>query len=109
MSFNGIQQFAAIFSIMQDTRHVLLGGDNQDIRLGQLLEEAKDCVKVRFAEEMPDERFAEHLEQASETVRNWPGWKRSVLDPETVALSMEAIDKGQTEPIQKIINDLEGE
>ena len=37
--------------MIQDTRHVLLGGDNQDIRLGQLLEEAKECIKDRFAEE----------------------------------------------------------
>ena len=51
MSFNGIQQFAAVFRIMQDTRHVLLGGDNQDIHLGQLLEEMKEGVKERFAEE----------------------------------------------------------
>ena len=51
MSFNGIQQFAAVCRIMQDTRHVLLGGDNQDIRLGQLLDEAKDCIRDRFAEE----------------------------------------------------------
>ena len=83
MSFNGIQQFAAILGIMQDTRHVLLGGDNQDIRLGQLLDEAKDRIKDRFAEE--------------------------TLDEETIARSMKAIDEGDTRPIQKIIDDLKGE
>jgi len=87
MSFNGIQQFAAVCRIMQDTRHVLLGGDNQDIRLGQLLDDAKDCIKERFAKE---------------TLVEAP-------DPETVAFSMKAINEGQTEPIQEIIDDLEGE
>ena len=106
MSFNGIQQFAAVLGIMQDTRHELLGGDNQDIRLGQLLEEAKECVKDRFAEETLDEQFIEHMEKASKTVLGWPTWKRSVLGPdqETVDLSMKAIDEGDTEPIQEIID-----
>jgi hypothetical protein len=116
MSFKGIQQFAAVLGIMQDTRQKLLRGDNQDILLGQLLEEMKEGVKDRFAEETlveagADGRFVDHLEQSSETVRDWPRWKQSVLgpDPETVDLSMKAIDEGQTKPIQEIINDLEGE
>jgi hypothetical protein len=88
MSFNGIQQFAAVLSTMQDTRHWLLGGDNQDIRLGQLLEEMKEGVKDRLAEET--------------LVEAGP-------DPETVDLSMKAIDEGQTEPIQEIIDNLEGD
>jgi hypothetical protein len=85
MSFNGIQQFAAVIGIMQDTRYVLLGSDNnQDIRLAQLLDEAKDCVKDRFAEE-------------------------TLIDPDTGwDLSTKAIDEGDTEPIQEIIDDLEG-
>jgi hypothetical protein len=84
MSFNGIQQFAAVLHSMQDTRHVLLGGDNQDIRLGQLLDEAKDCVKERFAEE-------------------------TLIDEEIVELSMKAINEGATKPIQEIIDGLEYE
>ena len=80
MSFNGIQQFAAVLHSMQDTRHMLLGGDNQDIRLGQLLDEAKDCIAVRFAEE-------------------------TLI--EVVELSMKAIDEGDTRPIREIIDDLE--
>ena len=80
MSFNGIQQIAAVLGIMQDTRHVLLGGDNQDIRLGQLLDEAKDCIKDRFAEET------------------------LAPDMETVNASMKAIDEGDTEPIQEVID-----
>ena len=88
MSFNGIQQFAAVCRNMQATRFVLLGGDNQDIRLGQLLDKAMDCVKERFA-------------------------KETLIDPEidmdTVALSMKAIDEGDTQPIQEIIDDLEEE
>jgi hypothetical protein len=64
---------------------------------------------------MSDEKFTEHLEQASETVRHWPSWKRSVLGPdpepdmETVNASMKAIDEGRTTPIQEIIDDLEEE
>jgi hypothetical protein len=83
MSFNGIQHFSATISIMQDARQVLLGGDNQDIRLGQLLDEANGCVKDRFAEE-------------------------TMIDEETIALSMKAIDEGDTKPIQEIIYYLEG-
>ncbi len=84
MSFNGIKHFAAVLSIMQSTRCELLGGDNQDIRLGQLLEEAKECVKERFT-------------------------KATLIDPETATLSMKAIDEGDTEPIQEIIDDLKEE
>jgi len=91
MSFNGISQFAAVLGIMQDTRHVLLGGDNQDSRLGQLLEEMKECVKDRFAKETLD------------------GDAYALIDMETVDASMKAIDEGQTEPIQEIIDGLEGE
>jgi len=111
MSYDGVQQFADVLSYMQETRQELLRGDNQDVRLGQLLDEAKDCVKDRFAEEtlIDSEQFAEHLEQASETVRNWPSWKRAVLgpDPEIVAASMKAIDEGRTAPVQEIIDELE--
>jgi hypothetical protein len=59
---------------------------------------------------MSDEKFTEHLEQASETVRRWPSWKRSVLGPdpepdmETVNASMKAIDEGDTQPIEEIID-----
>ena len=95
MSFNGIQQFATVLGIMQDTRHVLLGSDNQDVRLGQLLEEAKECVKDRFAEETMIE---------SPMVGGTPD-----SDPGNVAVMMKAIDEGDTEPIQEIIDDLEGE
>jgi hypothetical protein len=58
---------------------------------------------------MSEDRFTEHLEQASETVRNWPAWKRAVLgpDPEIVAASMKDIDEGRTTPIQEIIDELE--
>ncbi len=84
MSYKGIQHFADVLSIMQSTRCELLRGDNQDVRLGQMLEEAKELVKERFAEE---------------TLKPYT---------ETVNLSMKAIDEGQTEPIQEIIADLGG-
>lgn len=60
MSVEGIKKFAKVLSIMQKTRGELLatgtkprknGGNNQDIRLAQLLETAKDCVKQRFTKE----------------------------------------------------------
>ena len=54
MSLNGIKEVARVLSDMQQTRIELIGegvnkGDNQDIRLGQLLEDAKDAIKERFA------------------------------------------------------------
>lgn len=49
MSQKGVKTVAAILSDMQQTRGVLLMGDNQDIRLGQLLETAKDAIKKDFA------------------------------------------------------------
>jgi len=82
MSYDGVQQFADVLSYMQETRQELLRGDNQDVRLGQLLDEAKDCVKDRFAEE-------------------------TLVDTEMVARSMEAIDEGDTKPVQEIIDELE--
>lgn len=58
MSREGIKKFAEVLSIMQETRGELLrmgtkqGRVNkQDIRLGQLLETAKDHIKMDFTEE----------------------------------------------------------
>lgn len=51
MSQLGIKEFANILSLLQDTRINLLRGDNQDLRLGQLLEEMKELVKHQFAQE----------------------------------------------------------
>ena len=48
MSKSGIKKFASILSTMQTARNELLQGDNQDIRLGQLLDDAKEAVKDRF-------------------------------------------------------------
>jgi len=60
MSKQGIQKFAQVLSVMQETRQELLkmgtnargcfGIDKQDILLGQLLDTAKDSVKDRFME-----------------------------------------------------------
>jgi hypothetical protein len=51
MSQQGMRAFADVLSVMQETRGTLLRGDNQDIRLGQLLDDAKEHVKERFAQE----------------------------------------------------------
>ena len=55
MSMEGIHKFAKVLSMMQETRNELLHMgtkpgviDKQDIRLGQLLEVAKDAVKDDF-------------------------------------------------------------
>jgi len=48
MSKEGIKLFAKTLSDMQEARHELLMGDNQDICLGQLLDDAKDSVKDQF-------------------------------------------------------------
>jgi hypothetical protein len=50
MSKWGIKKFASILSEMQEARIELLndGRDTQDIRLGQLLDTAKDAVKHEF-------------------------------------------------------------
>ena len=48
MSINGIKKFAGILSYMQETRNELLAGDNQDIRLGQMLEEMKSSKSDEF-------------------------------------------------------------
>ncbi len=57
MSKEGIQIFADVLSHLQEKRGELLrlGGqpgkiNNQDIRLAQLLDKAKDAVKKEFAE-----------------------------------------------------------
>jgi hypothetical protein len=50
MSQKGIKEVAEIFSKMQETRIKLLGGDKQDMWLGQLLETGKDAMKTRFCE-----------------------------------------------------------
>jgi hypothetical protein len=57
MSQAGIEKFAAVLSHIQHERGELLrmGSqpgkiDKQDIRLAQLLEQAKDAVKKEFAE-----------------------------------------------------------
>ena len=48
MSKNGIKAFATILQAAQNIRIKLLGGDNQDIRLGQLLDRMKNSVKKDF-------------------------------------------------------------
>jgi len=57
MSKKGIKIFANVLSIMQESRSKLLNIKNkdlasksaqQDIRLGQLLEEAKEAIKWKF-------------------------------------------------------------
>jgi len=63
MSKQGIKKFAGILSAMQETRGELLRGDNQDIRLGQLLETAKDAVKHEFCK-ITVERTSCHRKQA---------------------------------------------
>ena len=50
MGESGIKDFAKCLSVMQEMRIHLLKGDNQNIRLGQMLEEAKDLVKDEFLE-----------------------------------------------------------
>lgn len=49
MSIEGIKVFADVMSVMQRRRNALLRGDNQDIRLAQLLHEAKEAVVHEFA------------------------------------------------------------
>lgn len=49
MSDHGIQLAAKALSVLQEMRRELLQGDKQDIRLGQLLHDAKDAIKERFA------------------------------------------------------------
>ena len=52
MSLKGITKFAKVMSYMQTARGELLGmKTKQDLRLGQLLYEMKELVKVRFAKE----------------------------------------------------------
>jgi hypothetical protein len=48
MSMKGIQTFAKALSVMQESRIELLGGDPVDMRLSQLLEDAKESVKDKF-------------------------------------------------------------
>lgn len=48
MSKQGIKLFAKCLSDIQETRQELLQGDPQDIRLGQLLDTAKNAVKDDF-------------------------------------------------------------
>lgn len=57
MSLEGIHEVAYVLTVLQVSRGKLLKMgtkpgriDKQDIRLGQLLEDAKDHIKVRFAE-----------------------------------------------------------
>jgi hypothetical protein len=50
MSKKGIKLFASVLSDMQTTRIELLGGDNEDKRLGQMLEEMKDFKKDEFCQ-----------------------------------------------------------
>lgn len=49
MSRKGIKLAAKALSCLQETRGELLRGDKQDIFLGQLLDDAKDAIKDRFA------------------------------------------------------------
>jgi hypothetical protein len=50
MSMEGIKRFADVMSVIRQARIDLVGmGDNQDIRLGQLLLTAHDSVKDDFA------------------------------------------------------------
>lgn len=51
MSEQGIGKFAEVLTLLQQTRLELLGGDNQDIRLGQLLFDAEESVKDQFTKE----------------------------------------------------------
>jgi hypothetical protein len=50
MSIKGIKKFASILSQMQQMRIELLNGDNQDIRLGNLLHDMKELTNVKFME-----------------------------------------------------------
>jgi hypothetical protein len=50
MSVEGLNRVAQIFTLMQQARIDLLGGDKQDVYLGQLLLTGKDAMKERFAE-----------------------------------------------------------
>ena len=50
MSRLGVQKCAKIFDAMQSLRIKLLGGDNHDILLGQMLEIGKDAMKERFCQ-----------------------------------------------------------
>lgn len=50
MSQAGIKCAAHILTQMQEGRIALLKGDKQDILLGQMLEDAKEHIKDKFAE-----------------------------------------------------------
>jgi hypothetical protein len=55
MSLKGIYRFGKILSDMQQARGELFAMNNkQDVRLGQMLQEMKDLVKERFANETLD-------------------------------------------------------
>lgn len=48
MSQTGVQKFASILTLLQNSRIELLGGDKQDILLGQLLGKMNDVTKDDF-------------------------------------------------------------
>jgi len=52
MSLEGIRKIARVLSVMQETRIELLGSkNNQDIRLGQMLEDGRRSMDERFIAE----------------------------------------------------------
>ena len=48
MSKEGVQLAASVLSFMQESRVTLLGGDLQDVALGQMLETGKEAMKEDF-------------------------------------------------------------
>jgi UDP-N-acetylglucosamine enolpyruvyl transferase len=70
MSREGIIIAASLIHQMQQARITLLGGDNIDIRLGQLFLKANDAIKddfCRITGECPEDAKAAGLEVARRT------------------------------------------
>jgi len=55
MSAEGARKMVGVLVIMQVTRQELLAGDNQDKRLGQLLQQAEDSINDQVSLETLEE------------------------------------------------------
>ena len=77
MSYEGQRKVAAIFSQMQQLRIELLGGDKQDILLGQMLEKGKDAMKDTFLKATINPTYSPEA-KADELQREkfWTGFRR---------------------------------
>lgn len=63
MSVKGVALFASVLNVAQQTRYELIKmgsesspADQEDIRLGHLLDEMKDSIKDKFCEIMLEEK-----------------------------------------------------